>query len=145
MAARFPAPECHHYPYHHHHLAPEGGGSSFAIIITWAERSGSWWLLLKLHVYSFRIFVGYFVLLLIIIMMSTTTTTEGMRTVLSGNRLPDIVPGRPGEDYPALSSIPVTQFRCTDQIHSGYFADLETSCQVIIKHYSFSLFFFYEL
>lgn len=57
---------------------------------------------------------------------------SGARTVLPGNRLPDIVPGKAGIDYPVASSIPETKFRCSDQIYSGYFADPDTHCQVMM-------------
>lgn len=56
----------------------------------------------------------------------------GLRTTFSGNRLPDIVPGQPGVDYPVASSVPVTQFRCEQQDYPGFFADPQTGCQVCI-------------
>ncbi|XP_014209897.1 uncharacterized protein LOC106640384 [Copidosoma floridanum] len=37
--------------------------------------------------------------------------------------------GQPGVDYPILTSIPATSFKCQDQ-KSGYYADQETHCQV---------------
>ncbi|XP_031621716.1 mucin-5AC isoform X2 [Contarinia nasturtii] len=39
------------------------------------------------------------------------------------------VVGRPGIDFPVLTSIPQTTFNCRD-FGNGYFADLETECQV---------------
>ncbi|KAL6263749.1 hypothetical protein P5V15_003834, partial [Pogonomyrmex californicus] len=39
------------------------------------------------------------------------------------------VTGQPGVDYPALTSIPVTSFSCRG-LRGGYYADLETNCQV---------------
>lgn len=39
------------------------------------------------------------------------------------------VDGRPGRDYPIYSYIPKTTFNCRG-IESGYYADLETDCQV---------------
>lgn len=39
-------------------------------------------------------------------------------------------PGRPGVDYPALSSIPHTNFNCKTQRYKGFFADPDTHCQV---------------
>ncbi|XP_031332300.1 uncharacterized protein LOC116162749 [Photinus pyralis] len=39
-------------------------------------------------------------------------------------------PGRPGIDYPALSSIPQTNFDCHTQRYKGFFADPDTNCQV---------------
>lgn len=37
--------------------------------------------------------------------------------------------GRPGIDFPVMTTIPKTQFDCAS-LGNGYFADLETSCQV---------------
>lgn len=39
-------------------------------------------------------------------------------------------PGRPGVDYPALSSIPQTSFNCKTQRYKGFFGDPDTNCQV---------------
>ncbi|XP_026330252.1 uncharacterized protein LOC113237799 [Hyposmocoma kahamanoa] len=39
-------------------------------------------------------------------------------------------PGRPGMDYPVLTSIPSTSFDCKTQRYKGFFADPETRCQV---------------
>ncbi|CAH2089365.1 unnamed protein product [Euphydryas editha] len=39
------------------------------------------------------------------------------------------VPGLPGNDYPTLSSIPRTTFTCSGK-DPGYYADIETNCQV---------------
>lgn len=39
------------------------------------------------------------------------------------------VVGRPGIDFPVLTRIPQTNFNCR-KIGNGYFADLETDCQV---------------
>lgn len=39
------------------------------------------------------------------------------------------ISGQPGVDYPALTTIPSTSFSCRGQ-KSGYYADLETNCQV---------------
>jgi len=56
----------------------------------------------------------------------------GTRTTFAGNRLPDIVPGVPGVDYPVASRVPATlRFRCDQQDYPGFFADPETGCQVI--------------
>lgn len=38
--------------------------------------------------------------------------------------------GRPGIDFPAFTGIPVTQFSCRGT-PGGYYADLETNCQVL--------------
>lgn len=37
--------------------------------------------------------------------------------------------GRPGVDFPVMRAIPKTNFDCRN-LGNGYFADLETSCQV---------------
>lgn len=42
-------------------------------------------------------------------------------------------PGRPGVDYPALSTIPQTNFNCKTQRYKGFFGDPDTNCQVRIK------------
>ncbi|XP_059059055.1 uncharacterized protein LOC131852397, partial [Achroia grisella] len=39
------------------------------------------------------------------------------------------VPGEPGSDYPTLGAIPKTSFSCAGKA-PGYYADLETNCQV---------------
>nr|XP_026492729.1 uncharacterized protein LOC113398277 [Vanessa tameamea] len=39
------------------------------------------------------------------------------------------VPGEPGNDYPTLNSIPRTTFTCSGK-DPGYYADIETNCQV---------------
>ncbi|XP_031765913.2 uncharacterized protein LOC113521859 isoform X1 [Galleria mellonella] len=39
------------------------------------------------------------------------------------------VPGEPGSDYPILGTIPKTSFSCAGR-EPGYYADLETNCQV---------------
>jgi hypothetical protein len=38
--------------------------------------------------------------------------------------------GRPGLDFPVLPSIPKTGFSCHEVKSSGYYADLDTDCQV---------------
>ncbi|KAK6641407.1 hypothetical protein RUM44_013118 [Polyplax serrata] len=40
------------------------------------------------------------------------------------------VMGRPGVDFPTFSTIPVTSFSCRGVKKSGYYADLDTDCQV---------------
>lgn len=42
-------------------------------------------------------------------------------------------PGRPGVDYPVLSTIPTTTFDCKTQRYKGFFGDPETKCQVSPK------------
>lgn len=39
------------------------------------------------------------------------------------------VEGRPGIDFPVYSYIPRTGFSCKD-VETGYYADLDTDCQV---------------
>lgn len=41
--------------------------------------------------------------------------------------------GRPGVDFPVLTGIPKTDFSC-EHFANGYFADLETNCQVLLKY-----------
>ncbi|XP_066152173.1 putative uncharacterized protein DDB_G0286901 isoform X2 [Euwallacea fornicatus] len=40
------------------------------------------------------------------------------------------IPGQPDQDYPVLSSVPETSFSCEQQEYPGYYADIETRCQV---------------
>ncbi|XP_033211366.1 GATA zinc finger domain-containing protein 14-like [Belonocnema kinseyi] len=42
----------------------------------------------------------------------------------------DAVPGVPGKDYPNLMTIPETSFSCIAKKPGGYYADVETRCQV---------------
>lgn len=42
--------------------------------------------------------------------------------------------GRPGIDFPILIGIPKTSFSCHD-VGNGYFADLETQCQVMSTNF----------
>ncbi|XP_054737726.1 serine-rich adhesin for platelets [Anastrepha obliqua] len=39
------------------------------------------------------------------------------------------IPGEPDIDYPVYSEVPSTRFECTGK-HEGYYADMETRCQV---------------
>ena len=41
--------------------------------------------------------------------------------------------GQPGVDFPVLTTIPATSFTCRG-IKGGYYADLETNCQVSTKN-----------
>lgn len=71
-------------------------------------------------------------LLLISMVVIGSSEAAGTRTTFAGNRLPDIVPGVPGVDYPVASRVPATlRFRCDQQDYPGFFADPETGCQVI--------------
>ena len=65
-----------------------------------------------------------------VLALAITGCRAGLRTTFSGNRLPDIVPGQPGVDYPVASRVPATQFRCEKQAYPGFFADPEAGCQV---------------
>jgi hypothetical protein len=49
---------------------------------------------------------------------------------LPGKGWQDSVPGLPGKDYPNLTSIPETSFSCEGKTPGGYYADVETRCQV---------------
>lgn len=70
-------------------------------------------------------------LLLISIALIGSSQAAGTRTTFAGNRLPDIVPGIAGVDYPVASRVPTTlRFRCDQQDYPGFFADVETGCQV---------------
>lgn len=44
--------------------------------------------------------------------------------------LQDAIPGEPGEDYPILSRINLSNFNCRDQKYPGYYADVQSRCQV---------------
>merc|ERR1712126_236340 len=41
------------------------------------------------------------------------------------------VPGKPGVDYPILATVPTTSFSCVGKAEGGYYADMETGCQVV--------------
>ena len=51
--------------------------------------------------------------------------TDDLSSWLRGAATPDS-----GPNYPTLSEIPVTSFRCEDMAAPGFFADVETQCQV---------------
>lgn len=53
--------------------------------------------------------------------------------------------GKPGVDFPVLKFIPRTKFTCRGK-KSGYYADLETNCQVMYNYYIIKklLLVFYE-
>lgn len=44
--------------------------------------------------------------------------------------LQDAIPGEPGQDYPILSRINLSNFNCRDQKYPGYYADVQSRCQV---------------
>lgn len=54
--------------------------------------------------------------------------------VFPANTVDGGTPGRPGIDYPALSSIPQTSFNCKTQRYKGFFGDPHTNCQVSLKN-----------
>merc|ERR1711990_533247 len=41
------------------------------------------------------------------------------------------VPGEPGVDCPILATVPSTSFSCVGKAEGGYYADVETGCQVV--------------
>ncbi|CAL1279214.1 unnamed protein product [Larinioides sclopetarius] len=43
----------------------------------------------------------------------------------------DEIPGEATVDYPTFHTIPRTTFSCDEQDYNGYYADMETSCQVV--------------
>ncbi|KAF8790658.1 uncharacterized protein LOC129960349 [Argiope bruennichi] len=43
----------------------------------------------------------------------------------------DEIPGEALVDYPTFHTIPRTAFSCIEQEYNGYYADMETSCQVV--------------
>ena len=58
-------------------------------------------------------------------------TPEGQKDdQYDDNGWEDSVPGLPGRDYPNLTSIPDTSFSCNGKTPGGYYADVETRCQV---------------
>ena len=40
------------------------------------------------------------------------------------------IPGEANVDYPTLASVPDTSFSCANRVEGGYYADVETECQV---------------
>ena len=44
------------------------------------------------------------------------------------------IPGEPGVDYSVLGSVPQTSFSCDGRVSGGYYADIETNCQVHNHH-----------
>ncbi|XP_015585629.1 GATA zinc finger domain-containing protein 14-like [Cephus cinctus] len=49
---------------------------------------------------------------------------------LNGKGWQGVVPGIPEKDYPNLNKVPETSFTCEGKIAGGYYADVETRCQV---------------
>ncbi|XP_035710088.1 uncharacterized protein LOC110852849 isoform X2 [Folsomia candida] len=56
--------------------------------------------------------------------MPTTTPSSGSDKDTTN------IPGMPGVDYPIFDEIPVTGFDCAKQRYKGFFADIESKCQV---------------
>ena len=44
--------------------------------------------------------------------------------------LKNSVRGEPGRDYPVYASVPETPFKCSEQQFPGYYADIDTQCQL---------------
>lgn len=45
-------------------------------------------------------------------------------------RIEDSIPGVPGNDYPVYATVPQTSFNCKNHEWPGYYADVDTQCQV---------------
>ena len=60
----------------------------------------------------------------------TIFTPGSFTQAFPANTIDGGTPGRPGIDYPALSSIPQTDFNCKKQRYKGFFGDPHTNCQV---------------
>ena len=56
--------------------------------------------------------------------------TESEEDFIRGSESPTSVPGVGGVDFPMLSEIPITSFDCRKTEFPGFYADLETGCQV---------------
>ena len=52
------------------------------------------------------------------------------QNVSAQNDFAEEIPGEAGLDYPILSNIPDTSFSCLNRVNGGYYADVETDCQV---------------
>ena len=46
------------------------------------------------------------------------------------NNFRNEIPGEANVDYPTLASVPETSFSCSNRVSGGYYADVETDCQV---------------
>ena len=46
------------------------------------------------------------------------------------NNFAEEIPGEAGLDYPTLTNVPDTPFSCLNRVNGGYYADLDTGCQV---------------
>lgn len=56
---------------------------------------------------------------------NSKSTLENVHDVLTAN-----IFGIPGKDYPNFNEIPKTQFNCDSQLYPGYYADIESDCQM---------------
>ncbi|XP_045467349.1 mucin-5AC-like [Harmonia axyridis] len=75
--------------------------------------------------------IGFSFLLICLQCITTIQLVQSQETIKTN--LPPVyyqgVQGKPGVDFPILTKIPKTSFSCKD-IETGYYADLETNCQV---------------
>ena len=46
------------------------------------------------------------------------------------NNFAEEIPGEAGLDYPPLTNVPDTPFSCLNRVNGGYYADVDTGCQV---------------
>ena len=46
------------------------------------------------------------------------------------NNFAEEIPGEAGLDYPTLTNVPDTPFSCLNRVNGGYYADVDTGCQV---------------
>lgn len=60
--------------------------------------------------------------------------------IIEGQSIPEI-PGVAGIDYPIFSVAPPTLFNCQEQQWPGYYADVESRCQVCKRHRLIFIFF----
>ena len=51
-------------------------------------------------------------------------------TVSGQNNFAEEIPGEAGLDYPTLTNVPDTPFSCLNRVNGGYYADVDTGCQV---------------
>ena len=51
-------------------------------------------------------------------------------SVSGQNNFAEEIPGEAGLDYPTLTNVPDTSFSCLNRVNGGYYADVDTGCQV---------------
>lgn len=66
---------------------------------------------------------------------SRTTRQDDLDEADDISRLAQALPGTPGQDYPIFGAIPRTAFNCGEHKWPGYYADIETQCQVSVEHF----------